>query len=333
MFSMPGRSKSTTGLLIEPHLLERNKKRNRPPSGLVFEELVGVEDISKNSVIEISSTSEIINGELTASELNPDLDGVNINYETTMSHEFVENLSGSNAGFDSTIDFDFVNNLSGSYSTFDGSLSGSNLPTFASEEILANNDNDASIIFNIPSPLSGSAVGQYVRDSFQTVPPQDNGDYYNEGFGITAVNGHAQVTFLTPNGRDKERRKYYLITENVPDTFPILNNSSDQTSGYTDTQVTTEVKKLSYVSISGSAPSVAGNIVSVEPVDGNLGSHYIYSKDTSTGLENSYFNGCKQSQATTIDGGPAFETFVTNPNNLKVSDSGRGSGEPILEVE
>ena len=171
MFSMPGRSKSTTGLLIEPHLLERNKKRNRPPSGLVFEELVGVEDISKNSVIEISSTSEIINGELTASELNPDLDGVNINYETTMSHEFVENLSGSNAGFDSTIDFDFVNNLSGSYSTFDGSLSGPNLPTFASEEILANNDNDASIIFNISSPLSGSAVGQYVRDSFQTVPP------------------------------------------------------------------------------------------------------------------------------------------------------------------
>ena len=28
-----------------------------------------------------------------------------------------------------------------------------------------------------------------------------------------------------------------------------------------------------------------------------------------------------------------FETFVTNPNTLKVSDSGRGSGEPILEVE
>ena len=27
------------------------------------------------------------------------------------------------------------------------------------------------------------------------------------------------------------------------------------------------------------------------------------------------------------------ETFVTNPNTLKVSDSGRGSGEPILEVE
>ena len=50
-------------------------------------------------------------------------------------------------------------------------------------------------------------------------------------------------------------------------------------------------------------------------------------------MENSFFNGCKQTQVTTIDGGPTFETFVTNPNTLKVSDSGRGSGEPILDVE
>ena len=62
---MPGRAKATTGLLIEPHLLERNKKQNKRPSGIVFEELVGVEDISKNSVIEISSTSEKIEGFLT----------------------------------------------------------------------------------------------------------------------------------------------------------------------------------------------------------------------------------------------------------------------------
>ena len=67
--------------------------------------------------------------------------------------------------------------------------------------------------------------------------------------------------------------------------------------------------------------------------DGTSSRDYIYVKDTSLGMENSFFNGCKQTQATTIDGGPAFETFVTNPNTLKVSDSGRGSGEPILDVE
>ena len=78
---------------------------------------------------------------------------------------------------------------------------------------------------------------------------------------------------------------------------------------------------------------MTGSITAVTPLEGNLPSHYIYVKDTSLGIENSFFNGCKQTQATTIDGGPAFETFVTNPNTLKVSDSGRGSGEPILDVE
>jgi hypothetical protein len=50
-------------------------------------------------------------------------------------------------------------------------------------------------------------------------------------------------------------------------------------------------------------------------------------------MENSYYNGSKQTIATTLDGTPPIETFTTNPNTLKVSDSGRGSGEPILEVE
>ena len=138
---------------------------------------------------------------------------------------------------------------------------------------------------------------------------------------------------MTPNGRRKERRKYYLITEEVTRKVKVLNISGDQSSGYKTVNETENVKKLTYVSISGSAPAVTGSITEVQPINGNLPSHYIYVKDTSTGLENSFFNGCKQTQATTIDGGPAFETFVTNPNTLKVSDSGRGSGEPILEVE
>ena len=115
--------------------------------------------------------------------------------------------------------------------------------------------------------------------------------------------------------------------------FPILNNSGDQSSGYTTTKVTTNIKKLTFTSISGSTPVSNWKYNRSTMVDGNLPSHYIYVKDTSLGLENSFFNGCKQTQVTTIDGGPTFETFVTNPNTLKVSDSGRGSGEPILDVE
>ena len=61
--------------------------------------------------------------------------------------------------------------------------------------------------------------------------------------------------------------------------------------------------------------------------------HYINTGDLTTGLENSYFNGSKQTARTTLDGSSPIQTFTTNPNTLKVNDGGRGSGEPILEVE
>ena len=88
--------------------------------------------------------------------------------------------------------------------------------------------------------------------AFETVPPQEN-DYTSFGFGVTGgKNGHSIVTFNTPNGRDKERRKYYLITETETDIFPILNNSNDQSSGYNNQTVTTSKQKVTFTSISGS---------------------------------------------------------------------------------
>jgi len=50
-------------------------------------------------------------------------------------------------------------------------------------------------------------------------------------------------------------------------------------------------------------------------------------------LKNSFFEGSKQSADTTPDGLSPVETFTTNPNILRVADTGRGSGEPILEVD
>ena len=45
------------GLLIEPHLLERNKEEEKNIAELM-ESKEGVEDISKNSVIDITSSVE-----------------------------------------------------------------------------------------------------------------------------------------------------------------------------------------------------------------------------------------------------------------------------------
>lgn len=344
----PSRSKVVTGLLIEPHILERNKRQRKKPSGIIFEGLVGKEDISKNSVIKISANDIPFEGFLTASNLQrpsgeqqgletsldynfvENLSGSNNSFETTMNYDFTENLKGSQVNYDGTLDYNFVNNFKASSGTYETIVKSNVTPKFRDVKTDASDSNNMSIIFEVSSSLSGFTSGEY--DESNIIPSQDS-EITKLGYGITAKDGHSIVTFLTPNGRDKERRKYYLVTEQVTRRVKVLNISGDQSSGYKTEDTTKNIKKVSYTSISGSAPQVNGNIISVEPINGNLPSHYIYARDTSTGLENSFFKGCKQTQDTTIDGGPAFETFVTNPNTLKVSDSGRGSGEPILEVE
>ena len=80
-------------------------------------------------------------------------------------------------------------------------------------------------------------------------------------------------------------------------------------------------------------PIVTGNIVEVKPLNGFFETHYSNVGDLTSGLENSFFNGSSQTSKTTLDGGSPVVTFTTNPNTLRVSDSGRGSGEPILEVD
>jgi len=83
----------------------------------------------------------------------------------------------------------------------------------------------------------------------------------------------------------------------------------------------------------GVYPYGKGIVTAIEIFDGYTSGHYRNTKDTSRGLENSFYEGSKQTSLTTIDGTSAVEVFVTNPNRLRVAASGRGSGEPILEVD
>jgi len=98
-------------------------------------------------------------------------------------------------------------------------------------------------------------------------------------------------------------------------------------------EITKYKDKVVILSQSGSAPTVSGNVTEVTPLDGFFSTHYVNVGDLTSGMENSFFNGSKQTSATTLDGGSPVQTFTTNPNTLRVSDSGRGSGEPILEVD
>jgi hypothetical protein len=90
--------------------------------------------------------------------------------------------------------------------------------------------------------------------------------------------------------------------------------------------------RVSTLPFSGSV-QIGADIVSVQPLNGYFPTHYKYKHNLSEGLQRSYWKGSVQSIATTPDGLSPVETFTTNPNILRVAKTGRGSGEPILEVD
>jgi hypothetical protein len=79
--------------------------------------------------------------------------------------------------------------------------------------------------------------------------------------------------------------------------------------------------------------SVGGNITNVTPLRGYFPTHYKFKNNLYEGLQRSFYKGSVQSSTTTPDGLSAVETFTTNPNILRVANTGRGSGEPILIVD
>ena len=93
----------------------------------------------------------------------------------------------------------------------------------------------------------------------------------------------------------------------------------------------TAIPKSTYVPTVG--PIANGSIVEVIKPSGYLSLHHRNVSDLTHGLENSYYKGCKNTAATTLDGTPPIETFITNPNTIRVNKAGRDISEPIIEVE
>ena len=165
--------------------------------------------------------------------------------------------------------------------------------------------------------------------------------YETIGFGIYAQNGNAIRTYFDKdNRRVKERVRVQLVTEQkekIVTKFAVtasVNGLGDPRGGYVGAIQTYTETKLNIQPFSGSVvPVVGGDIVAVKLVDGYLPTHYRNTGDLTRGLENSFFRGSKNTAATTLDGTPPIETFVSNPNTLTVNRTGRNASEPILEVE
>ena len=305
---VPARAKVSKGLLIEPHYLERSKTKWEKPTSEKrdYETNVDVEEdvtlIGDNNQFQanIDGESDVV--------LTHQYD----NYEANVDGEEDVVLTSTNPQYDSSIDVDDETTLSGTY------------PTYVS---------------SIEVPDGGKATALIEGDSFQQVGMDPN-SLSNAGFGLYApIAGTGSLDTIDIFGNVTSSRKLIFNTKEQ-----YIEKVSVQTKGYPATSNNEQVEyelqdvtkfrnKVTILPIGSTPPSVGNDITQVIPLNGYFPTHYRYKNNLSEGLKNSFFKGSKQTADTTPDGLSPVETFTTNPNILRVADTGRGSGEPILEVD
>jgi hypothetical protein len=315
---LPARVKATTGLLIEPHILERSKIAHKRPSGDEYQQEVEIHYSDTTILTGINEQIETI----LDTNLSKNLFGENNQYEAKIYTASVENIIGENYQYDAEI--------------FTSSIQNINAENYQYEVSASVGLADPTIQAEIDTLNSNQLVGQTT--------------YEEIGFGIYAQGGSAIRTYFnTDNKIVKERIFVNLVTEQkerIITKFAVTASSNglgDTRGGYiagiqsyTETTLNIQPFTSSFYATLGqisTIPVVGGNIISVKPVDGYLPTHYRNTSDLTTGMMNSYFKGSKNTAATTLDGTPPIETFISNPNTLVVNKTGRSSNEPILEVE
>ena len=308
---LPARVKATTGLLIEPHFLERSKYEYTKPSGS-NEYYEGVTEYQS----EIKSYNEQFETVIDAN-LGEKLLGENEQYESIIDANLSENIFGENEQYSTTIFANDDINLSGESENYETTINAKfDLPTKTKQLDLENNN-----------LLTANTI------------------YQDIGFSVYAQNGNAIWNYYDTDGSlKKERVSINLVTEQKLKTFDRYNvvngGVGDPRGGFTTTsslytETTITIQEWTS-STAPPTPQIGGNIINVQPVDGYLPIHYKYVGDLTTGLQNSFFKGCKNTSDTTLDGTAPIEVFVTNPNTIKVignETSGRDVNEPIIQVD
>ena len=312
---VPARAKVSSGLLIEPHILERSKVKWRKPTSEKGDYETTI-DAQEN--VNIIGTSE--GHEVTLSVVQDVLfDVTNPQFEGTITDTDVSSLTGERTDYE------------GTYRTTDDSAQYGFMTVNSGSDM-------GGIVFNIDAKLGSSLTGEYDSTAFTQVG-MDKDSISVAGFGVFGSGSHSIRTYIDVFGNTiKERVKIFQVKESYQVDIPQNINPNDESLGREFVTQTLFRNKVTILPFTGSngletpTPS-GGNIVSVTPLNGYFPYHYRNVGDLTTGLENSYFRGSKQTQATTLDGGSPIVTFTTNPNTLRVNDTGRGSGEPILIVE
>lgn len=305
----PARTNVVKGLLIEPHFLERSKiKWTKPVSERNdFESNI---DTKKN----ITTISDYL-----VEEANLNIDDIS-------------QLAGELNNYDSVIDITDTSMIIGQSIMYNGEILNSIKP-----ELEASAPFFDSII---QCPVGASLVGEADSMTFTEIGMDPN-SLANRGFGIYSKNGVAKLNYFDNifGNHTSSRSNVYVVKEEYTQKiltqvkgWPTNGAALNEPVKYEKVPVTLYRYRVSTLPFSGSI-TIGNGISEVQTFNGYLPTHYKYVNNLSEGLRRSYFKGSVQNSSTTPDGLSAVETFVTNPNILKVAKTGRGSGEPILEVE
>ena len=305
---LPARVKASTGLLIEPHILERSKVQHKKPSGDEYQQEVNI-SYGDTTIL----TSEDFQKEVTLdTTLEYSLSSENNQYYGLIESASIDKIIAENYQYDGLYNYIDDTNIQSEY--------------YQKEVNIDAGLGEPTILTEIDIYDLNTIVGQ--------------SDYETIGFGIYAEHGHAIRTYFDKNGRRvKERIKVDLIKEqkrrDIVKFKEVIGDKGDPRGGLILTSSVYYETKLNIQSFESASVINIGtnNIVEVTPLHGYLPTHYRNTSDLTKGLENSFFRGSKNTAATTLDGTPPVETFTSNPNTLKVNKAGRDASEPILEVD
>jgi len=307
----PARARVSKGLLIEPHFLERSKTKWEKPMA---------EHEDYDMLIQAIEEYDV-NGEVNNLDIHLDAQEV-----ATFDFEYNK--------LEAEIVADETYYLSAKPAYYDGEIANGLTASLSADVPMY----DASIQVPSGSSLTGEV------DSFKTQQiGMDKNSLSNLGYGLYAERGNAIVKtydgVFGSNSLTGSRSSVFLVKEQY------TKNIYTQTGGYPtngalpgDQVVYENIPNTYYkyvVSVlpfSGSV-SLGNSIVGVTALNGYFPTHYKYVNNLSEGLHRSFHKGSQQSVTTTPDGLSPVETFTTNPNILRVAKTGRGSGEPILEVD
>ena len=314
----PARAKVSKGLLIEPHLLERSKTRWKET---IAEKNSYDTSISTNDDIALESDFIPKETELNAIS-NTVLSVERPDYDGTLDAVTVYDLNANPAYYDTLIEYLQDTVISGSVPMYE---------------------------FSLQIPTGSTLTGEVDSFKFQAIG-MERDSLANVGFGLYARNGNAIIpgfdgvfgnyitTHITSSVNGGDRKSVFLVKEQYDtkvstqtEGWPATNIPGQRVK-YENVLVTNNKYKVTVLPFSGSV-DVGGSVTEVTAVNGYLPTHYRYVNGLSEGMKRSFWKGSQQNASTTPDGLSPLEIFTTNPNVLKVANTGRGSGEPILIVD